>query len=286
MSPGPVELRELGQFLRTRREELQPDHVGLVPRIGDGRRRVSGLRREEVAQLVSISTDYYIRIEQGRLAPSDSILPALERALRLSDEQRDYVRTLLRTVNTVDTTAASRRRRSHPVAVRPQLRRLLARLDDVPAMVLGSELDILAWNDLASALLIDFSTVPRRDRNYARLVFTDDTMRGRYPDWEQVARTCVAVLRMNAAEDPTNPELSRLVGDLSIGSAEFRQWWAERRVAHLNFGVKRIRHPQVGEMSLNWDGFQQATHLDQQLVMWSADPDTDSAARLDALHRM
>ncbi|WP_409464878.1 helix-turn-helix domain-containing protein [Amycolatopsis sp. GA6-003] len=276
MADATAELRELGQFFQHRRAELQPHEVGLdVP--AAQRRRVPGLRRDEVAQLVSISTDYYTRIEQGRLAPSEPVLDALERNLRLDDEQRDYVRTLL--ARTSAQPAPARRKR----AVRPQLERLLGQLDRVPALVFGRYLDILAWNDLAAALLLDFSEIPERDRNYVRLVFTNPEMRARYPEWEQVARTCVAVLRMNAAGNPTDPALSRLVGDLSLTSPDFGRWWAERRVAHQNFGTKTVAHPEVGEMSLDWDSFQQAGNVDQQLVIWSAEPESESAERLARL---
>ncbi|WP_409180702.1 helix-turn-helix domain-containing protein [Amycolatopsis sp. VS8301801F10] len=276
MADATAELRELGQFFQHRRAELQPHEVGLdVP--AAQRRRVPGLRRDEVAQLVSISTDYYTRIEQGRLAPSEPVLDALERNLRLDDEQRDYVRTLLARTSTPP--APARRKR----AVRPQLERLLGQLDRVPALVFGRYLDILAWNDLAAALLLDFSEIPERDRNYVRLVFTNPEMRARYPEWEQVARTCVAVLRMNAAGNPTDPALSRLVGDLSLTSPDFGRWWAERRVAHQNFGTKTVAHPEVGEMSLDWDSFQQAGNVDQQLVIWSAEPESESAERLARL---
>lgn len=279
MVEATTELRELGQFFQHRRAELQPHQVGLDAPAAE-RRRVPGLRREEVAQLVSISTDYYTRIEQGRLAPSEPVLAALERTLRLDDEQRDYVRTLLtRTDGASAPREPARRRR----AIRPQLERLLGQLDRVPALVFSRYLDILAWNDLAAALLLDFAQIPERDRNYIRLVFTNPEMRARYPEWEQVARTCVAVLRMNAAGTPTDPALSRLVGDLSLTSPDFGRWWAERRVAHQNFGTKTVAHPEVGEMSLDWDSFQQAGNVEQQLVIWSAEPGSESAERLDRL---
>lgn len=279
MSTTSTALQELGRFLRSRRSELQPHEVGLAPRSGE-RRRVSGLRREEVAQLVAISADYYTRIEQGRLPPSASVFAALVRALRLDEEQSDYLRKLLARAGTPPTAQARDRKRGRGQSVRPQLTRLLGQLDRVPALVFGRHLDILAWNDLAAALLIDFAEIAERDRNYVRLVFTDPAMRARYPEWEQVARTCVAVLRMNAADSPTDPALSRLVGDLSIASADFRRWWAERRVAHQNFGTKLVRHPDVGDMTLDWDSFQQVGNLDQQLIIWSAEPGTDAEQRL------
>ncbi|MEV0585371.1 helix-turn-helix domain-containing protein [Nonomuraea sp. NPDC050310] len=279
MATTSTALQELGRFLRRRRGELQPHDVGLAPRRGE-RRRVSGLRREEVAQLAAISADYYTRIEQGRLPPSASVFAALVRVLRLDEEQSDYLRRLLARTASPPPAPARDRRRGRGQSVRPQLTRLLGQLDRVPALVFGRHLDILAWNDLAAALLIDFAHIAERDRNYVRLVFTDPTMRARYPEWEQVARTCVAVLRMNAADNPADPALSRLVGDLSIASADFRRWWAERRVAHQNFGTKLVRHPVVGDMVLDWDSFQQVGNPDQQLIIWSAEPGTEAEGRL------
>lgn len=285
MPTSPSALREAGQFLRTCRAELQPQDVGL-PAPGYDRRRVRGLRREEVAQLASISTDYYTRVEQGRLAASAPVLDTLIRALRLTPEQSNYLRTLLAQPSTARPGATNRDGRaasSHRTRVREQLVRLLGQLDDTPALVFNRRLDILAWNDLAAALLLDFSEIPAARRNYVRLVFTDPLMRELYPEWEQVARTCVAVLRMNAAENPADPALSTLVGDLAIAVPEFREWWAERRVALQNFGRKTIRHPLVGELTLAWDSFRQDGNPDQQLILWSAEPNSVSAQRLHQL---
>lgn len=282
MATVTSELRELGQFFRTRRGELRPERAGLIAH-GDTRRRVRGLRREEVAELASISTDYYTRIEQGRLAPSGPVLAALARAMQLDAEQTDYVRALLVQSGRITRSAPRKPAQRTARTVRPQLARLLAQLDHMPALVFGPYLDILAWNDLAAALLTDFAQVPERQRNYVRLVFTDPAVRALYPEWEQVARTSVAVLRMNAADNPGNPALSTLVGDLSIASPEFRQWWAERRVAHQNFGTKLIRHPIAGDLTLDWNSFTQAGTPDQQLVLWSAEPGTPSERNLRLL---
>lgn len=275
-------LHELGEFLRLRRGELIPAQVGL-PELGHGRRRVQGLRREEVAQLVAISTDYYMRIEQGRLAPSPPVLAALVRELRLTRDQAAYVEGLVRQAGQ-EGRRPTRRRRSRP-AVHPHLARLMGELHGTPALVFGPRLDILAWNDLAAALLHDFAAVPDRQRNYVRMVFTDPAMREIYPDWDDVARTCVEVLRMEAGTNPTDPALSELVGELSIADPDFRTWWAEHRVAHQDFGSKRIAHPRVGELTLDWDTFGYAGAPDQQLVLWSAEPGTISHQRLEQLAR-
>ncbi len=280
MTPNP-ELSELGQLFRTRRNQLHPREVGIAGAALE-RRRVAGLRREEVAQLASISTDYYTRIEQGRLAPSEPVAAALVGALRLDAEQADYVRLLLDTSADASRSPLGRPRRGSTV-VRPQLLRLMAQLEHTPALVFNRRLDIIAWNPLAAALYLDFEQLPVKQRNYVRLVFTHPMFRALYPEWSEVARTCVAVLRMNAAENPADAALSSMVGDLSIASAEFRQWWAERRVAHQDFGVKVLDHPVVGEMSLGWDSFHQTGSPDQQLVLWSAGKGTLSEQRLREL---
>ncbi|MER8029857.1 helix-turn-helix domain-containing protein [Streptomyces bauhiniae] len=253
----------LGEFLKARRAELTPSAVGLPV---DGLpRRVPGLRREEVALLASISVQYYTRVEQGRLKASAPVLVALAEALRLDDDQRTYLLELAGK----DAPRPSRRRTAQKV--RPQTRRLLDALG-VPALVLGRRMDILAWNPLAAALLTDFSRLPEKQRNYARLVFSDSEVRERYENWEAVAPDCVAFLRMEAARHPDDPRLTELVGDLSIKDPHFRRWWAAHNVAAQTTGVKMLRHPLVGELTLDWETLVCATDPDQQLVVWTAEP--------------
>ncbi|TDP37755.1 helix-turn-helix transcriptional regulator [Nocardia ignorata] len=275
MTERAPHLRELGGFLKARRAELSPEDVGLSVHSAAAR-RVAGLRREEVADLAAISHDYYTRIEQGRLAPSEPVLDALVRVLRLDDAQRDYAENLVRRS---DRRPAKRGQKT----VRPQLQRLLDQLTETPALVFGRYLDILAWNHLAAALITDFGRMTPRQRNYVRMVFTDPAMRTLYDDWESVARTCVAILRMDAAANPTDPQLTALVGELSIADEQFRQWWAARNVARQEFGSKTLNHPDVGEMTLNWDTFSSSGDSEQQLVLWSAEPGTTSHEKLRIL---
>ncbi|WP_031073984.1 helix-turn-helix transcriptional regulator [Streptomyces sp. NRRL WC-3742] len=256
---------ELGAFLRARRAELSPRTVGLPA--DTGRRRVAGLRREEVAQLAAISTDYYTRLEQGRIQASAPVLDALTRVLHLDDDQRDYMLGLAGRPD-------ARPPRRTLQKVQPRLRRLLDDLSTTPAIVLGRRMDILAWNSLAAALVTDFSKIPEKQRNYIRLVFTDPRMRKLYADWENVAHTCVAQLRMEAARDPGNPRLAALVGELSLQDADFRRWWAAHHVAVRGIGTKTLRHPVVGNLTLEWDTLASTTDTDQQLVLWTAEPGT------------
>lgn len=269
-------LRELGEFLKARRAQLDPGTLGLSS--GDLRpRRVPGLRREEVAELAAISTDYYTRIEQGRLAPSEPVLDTLIRVLQLDREQRDYVRSL---AERADSRPSAPRGRQ---VVRPQLGRLLDQLTDTPALIFGRHLDVLAWNRLAAALITDFEKIPPKQRNYVRMIFLDPAMRELYTDWEAVARTCVAILRMEAAASPTDPRLSALVGELSVADEQFRRWWAARHVAHQEFGTKQMHHSEVGDLCLDWDSFRYSGDPDQQLVLWSTEPGSASQDKLRIL---
>ncbi|WP_406390703.1 helix-turn-helix domain-containing protein [Streptomyces sp. NBC_00887] len=260
-------LNELGEFLKVRRSELSPRTVGL-PDSG-GPRRVPGLRREEVAQLASISTDYYTRLEQGRIQASTPVLRALAQALHLDDDQRDYLFGLAGKEN-------GRPRRRARQKVQPQLRRVLDDLSATPAVVLGRRMDVIAWNSLAATLVTDFGKVPEKQRNYVRILFTDPAMRTLYADWETVARTCVAQLRMEAAKYPDDPRLTALVGELSVQDPDFRQWWAAHQVTTLGVGTKALHHPIAGELSLDWDTLTATTDPDQQLVVWTAEPGTPS----------
>lgn len=260
---------ELSAFLRTRRSELSPSDVGLPE--GGTQRRVAGLRREDVAQLAAISIDYYTRLEQGRMQPSAPVLASLARVLRLDDDQRAYMHEL------AGTPAKSRRRA--PQKVKPYLQRILDHLD-TPAIVMTPTHDILAWNPLAAALMVDFGEIPERERNFVRLLFTDPRLRSLYPEWEELARSVVSYLRMEAARKPDDPRLAELVGELSIRDAQFRQWWAGTHVAAKRRGTRRYNHPIVGEITLEWDALTSDAEPDQQLVIYTAEPGSPSANAL------
>ncbi|WP_037862272.1 helix-turn-helix domain-containing protein [Streptomyces sp. NRRL S-340] len=258
---------ELGAFLKARRADLSPQTAGLSE--SGGRRRVPGLRREEVAALAAISTDYYTRLEQGRMQASAPVLNTLARVLHLDDDQRTYMFQLAGRLS-------DRPARRAVQKAQPRLQRLLDDLATIPGIILGRRMDILAWNPLAAALVADFSSIPEKHRNYIRLVFTDPKMRELYADWRNVAHTCVAQLRMEAARDPDNPRLTTLVGELSVQDADFRRWWAAHHVATRGVGTKTLRHPVVGELTLDWDTLAATTDTDQQLVVWSAEPGSPS----------
>ncbi|WP_052423247.1 helix-turn-helix domain-containing protein [Nonomuraea candida] len=267
---------ELGDFLKARRMELSPAAVGLP--VAGGRRRVKGLRREEVALLASISADYYTRLEQGRRQASEPVLEAIARVLRLGDDERAYLFEL----SGKDRNAA---RPPRPAArkVQPQLQRLLDDFATTPAVILGRRTDVLAWNAMAAALFTDFGKYPEEKRNFVRLVFSDPDVRALYPHWEDVAQACVAQLRMEAARDPDDPRLGELVGELSARDRDFRRWWGGHHVTVRDMGTKVIRHPVAGELTLDWSTLTCATDPDQQLIALTAEPGTPSHDGLRAL---
>ncbi|MFF0647174.1 helix-turn-helix domain-containing protein [Streptomyces tendae] len=274
MSSGNGHVGELGAFLKARRTELSPAEVGLPA--ASGRRRVKGLRREEVASLASISPDYYTRLEQGRRQASEPVLDALARVLRLDDGERAYLFEL-------SGRDAARPRRRTSQKVQPQLRRLLDDLSTTPAVVLGRRTDILAWNAMAAALFTDFARIPEKDRNFVRLVFREPAIRALYADWEWVARMTLAQLRMEAVRDPKDPRLAELVGELSLQDADFRRWWGTHRVAAQRSGTKVLNHPAVGPLTLDWSFLTSTDDPDQQLITLTPEPGTTSHDRLRAL---
>jgi transcriptional regulator with XRE-family HTH domain len=267
MSPVPVP-GEIGAFLKARRAQLSPRDVG-VPQ-AEGRRKVAGLRREEVARLAAISVDYYTRLEQGRVQASAPVLATLARALRLDEDQQTYLYQI------AGKTDARPRRRRAVQRVRPAMRRLLDQLTQTPAVVLGRHMDILAWNPLAAALYTDFGQYPAGRRNYMRLLFSDPVVRSMHAEWEHNARDAVAALRMEAAKNPDDPELAQLVGELSVQDPDFRAWWGERHVSSASYGTKHYRHATVGDLTLDCDTWHSPDGSGQRLMVLTAEPGTPS----------
>ncbi|WP_326836059.1 helix-turn-helix domain-containing protein [Amycolatopsis rhabdoformis] len=265
----------LGDFLKARRAQLTPREVGLPE--GGTRRKVAGLRRTEVAQLAAISVEYYTRLEQGRVQASATVLATLATALRLDEDQQSYLYDLAGKAD-----ARPRRRRTAQHA-RPAIHRLLDRLTDTPALVLGKRLDVLAWNTAATALYVDFARLPPARRNYVHLMFTEPAFRTLHPHWHQDARVAVSALRREAAADPDDPDLARLVGELSVRDSDFRTWWAEHRVTSAGFGTKTYRHPLVGDLTLDCDTWLSPDGSGQRLMVLTADPGTPSRDALDIL---
>jgi transcriptional regulator with XRE-family HTH domain len=265
--------RALGAFLKARRAQLTPQECGLPET--DSARKVAGLRREEVAQLAAISVDYYTRLEQGRVRASVPVLTTLARALRLDDDQQQYLYEL------AGRSDAHPRRRRPAQRLRPAMRRLLDQLTETPALVLGKRLDILAWNPAAIALYTDFAALPANRRNYMRLLFTNPEVRQLHQDWAHDAREAVAALRMEAGADPDDPDLAQLVGELSLQDPDFRTWWAEHRVNSASYGTKHYCHHLVGDLTLDCDTWTSPDGSGQRLMILTAEPGSPSH---DALH--
>ena len=272
---------EISSFLKARRAALDPADLGLPG--GLNRRRVRGLRREEVAQLAGISVDYYTRIEQGRAhAISDSVLDAIARALRLTGGEVTYLRNV----------ALPRRRgEDGPAAadgpgqtVRPEIQQLLDAMGStVPAMVVGRGLDILAWNTLGGRIGFDLPALDRSRRNSALLVFLDPAARALHPDWERIAEEVVGNLRAESGRHPEDPRICEVVNELLHRSGDFRRVWEAQAVHECLRGTKHLVHPQVGELLITFESFRLTTDPDQTLVTYSAPSGSPTERRLAEL---
>jgi transcriptional regulator with XRE-family HTH domain len=269
---------ELGEFLRSCRGRLTPAEAGM-PRTS--RRRVPGLRREELAQLAGLSVDYYTRLEQGRSrSASPEILESLATALRLDDTEHAHLFDLANRRPTQHRETRPPRERVSPAA-----HQLLATLDAAycPAFVLGRRTDVVAANPLSRALIADFEAMPTRERNQARFVFLDPAALELYADWETVAADTAAMLRMDAGRHPEDPQLGELVGELAVRSEYFRECWAERRVHERTEGTKGYHHPVVGDLTVTYQALALPGDTDQILFIYTAEPGSPSETALRLL---
>ncbi|MEU1937924.1 helix-turn-helix transcriptional regulator [Streptomyces coeruleorubidus] len=261
----------LGRFLSARRALVSPEESGLPT---GSRRRVAGLRREEVAMLAGVSSDYYVRLEQGRERhPSAQVVDALARALRLEDDAVDHLHRLARPV------AARPRGRTRPEPVSPVLLRMMEGWHSTPAVVLGRCLTVLAHNALGRGLFAGHT----HSGDLLRLVFLDPDARDFYPDWDRVAVNTVAGLRAAAGTGHDDPLLIATVGELSLKSEEFRRLWARHDIRQKTRETKRFRHPQVGELTLDYESLTVNSAPGQQLVVYQAAPGSPSEQALTLL---
>ncbi|WP_316779178.1 helix-turn-helix domain-containing protein [Streptomyces sasae] len=276
-SSAPLDRRaELSEFLRSRRARLLPSDVGL-PDFGR-HRRVPGLRREELAQLAGVSVAYYTRLEQGNgRNVSAEVLDSIARALRLTDAEHAHL------IHLAKGKQHKKKASARPQQVRASLGQLLEAMDGVPAYIVGRRAEILAWNRMAAAVFGDWAELPVTERNWARLTFLRPDYRDLFADWEQKAIDIVCQLRMDAGCYPDDPRLSALVGELSVKSEEFRRLWATHDVKEKSYGLKRMHHPLVGELSLSYESFRMSGDPDQALVTYHAEPGSPSAEALRLL---
>jgi len=260
----------LGDYLRARRELVQPGSVGLP---ASGNRRVNGLRREEVAMLAGISSDYYLRLEQGRdHNPSIQVLEALARVLQLDQAATDYLLGL------AAPQPRQRRRRPKRESVPTGIRQLLDVIG-LPAFVEGRYFDVLAANNLAYAL----SPNLQGGKNRLRSVFLDPAEKALYPDWDQATAGLVAGFRQSVGSDVDDPGFVQLVGELSLSSERFRRLWARHDVLSFEGAPVRLDHPQVGELRLGREKLAITGTEGQLLVIYHAQPGTSSAEKLALL---
>ncbi|MEU3986407.1 helix-turn-helix transcriptional regulator [Streptomyces sp. NPDC026672] len=268
---------EIGAFLRGQRARLRPEDVNLPP--GGPIRRVPGLRRDEVAQLAGVSSDYYARLEQGRnITPSAEVLAAIAGALRLDDAGRTYLFDLVRPRG-----GAERRRAYSAQRVRGSVQRMMDAWSDQPAVLTGRRTDVLATNALGRALFADFDAMPVRTRNYTRWLFLDEGARALFPDWERISADMAAVLRLDAGRYPDDPRTTELVGELTMRSEHFLRAWTNHRVMEHTHGVKRFLHPVVGELQLEYEGLAVPGDADQTVFVYSAPPGSEAEDALRLL---
>lgn len=265
---------ELAVFLRSRREGLDPRDFDLPARRQS--RRTPGLRREEVAELAGVSTDYIVRLEQARgLRPSADVVEALARALRLAPDERAYLFGLTRQrPRNADKPAA---------AAAPPLARLVADLSPLAAMVMNHRFDILAWNREMARLLLDFDTLPPTQRNAMWLCLLHPEIRDFYVDRERVLREGTAHVRAAWAAHPEDQALSDLIAEFAARDDDFARLWAMRDIKVNGRGRKVMRHPEAGRISVQFETLTPLQDPDQQLVIYRA-ADEESQSALDDLY--
>jgi transcriptional regulator with XRE-family HTH domain len=263
---------DIRDFLASRRARITPEQAGLLP--GGGRRRVPGLRREEVAVLAGVSTDWYTRLEKGHIGGvSEDVLEAVARALQLDEAERRYLFDLARAAKPSRT--PQRRSRAQ---VSPRVQWMLDSMSASAAFVVNGRMDIIAANTLARALYSPVFDMPGRPANIARFQFLDPRAREYHTDWDGAANVTVALLRAEAGRDPHDKDLRELVGELSTVSEEFRTRWAAHDVRIHHAGAKQFRHPVVGTLELVYHTFDLPTQDGGKLAMtvYTAEPGTPS----------
>jgi transcriptional regulator with XRE-family HTH domain len=270
-----MDKQELGAFLRSRRERLRPEDVGLP---SGPRRRTPGLRREEVAVLAHISTEYYVRLEQGRAPrPSGEVLAGIADALRLTEVESGHLHVLAGT--------APSRTGLHRRDVRPSILALLERLPQTAGFVTSAAFEVLAWNDLAAALMEDFAELAPQDRNLARRAFLGPAPPYGVSDVAEFQHHVVMELRSALVRYPSDPALTGLVDELRDGSPRFARLWERHDVQAAPTLSKTFRHPVVGDVTVDCDALA-LTDRDQRLVLYSAPAgsrDADALALLNVL---
>lgn len=269
---------EVSEFLRTRRDRLTPEDVGII---GGGRRRVRGLRREEVAMLAGMSVDYYARMERGDIAGvSEDVLHSLARALRLDDAETEHLHDLARAAGP---SPIHRRKRQPEQTIRPSLQRFIDSIAGAPVWVRDRRMTFVTANPLGRALYAPLLDDPSNRSNTARFMFLNPASRNFFPDWEQGADDIVATMRNYAGQNPHDKALTDLIGELVTRSDAFQLRWAAHNVRHHRVGVKRIRHPEVGDLELEYEAMALPANPEWFMFGYTAEVGSASEERLKLL---
>jgi len=269
---------QIRDFLSSRRARITPEAAGL-PAYG-GNRRVKGLRREEVAMLAGVSVDYYVRMERGNLGgASDSVLEGVADALRLDEAERAHLHALAR-----ECSPSAHSRRPVPLShVRPVIQQVLDAMPDSPAWIRNGRHDILAMNQMARALYSPVLANPVRPANTTRFVYLDPAAPDFFVDYDRIAKDAAAMLRLEAGRHPNDKALIELIGELSTRSELFRQRWASQDVMFHRSGRKRLRHPVVGQLDLDYESLELASEPDLRLNVYTAAAGTPTTDGLKML---
>ena len=269
---------QIREFLVSRRARITPAQAGL-PAYG-GNRRVAGLRREEVALLAGVSIDYYVRMERGNLAgASDAVLEGVARALQLDDAERDHLFDLARS----SAPAPARQRRSRESGISASVQQVLDAITGTPAWVRNARHDMLAANRLARALYAPLLADPRRPANNARFVYLAPASRDFFTDWERAADDIAAMLRSEAGRNPHDRRLVELIGELSTRSEDFRARWAAHNVRFHRTGHKKLHHPVVGDLDLDFEAMELPSRPGLTMLVYTAPKDSPTADSLALL---
>ncbi|MFD3444541.1 helix-turn-helix transcriptional regulator [Microbacteriaceae bacterium 4G12] len=270
---------DVREFLASRRARISPEQAGLGD--GGGRRRVPGLRRDEVARLAGVSVDYYTRLERGNLSGvSDSVLDAIARALELNRAEHDHLYDLARSFAPQRRTAPKKPASASATA---SLQYLLDAITGAPAFITNTRMDIVAANPLGYALYSDMYRGSVRPGNHSRFIFLDPRAQDFYPDWERAASVNVAILRRDAGRNPHDRGLIDLVGELSVRSEEFRIRWAAHDVRRHYSGAKSFQHPHVGLLELNYFVMELEDTPGHSMTVYPAAPGSSSEEGLKLL---
>jgi hypothetical protein len=270
---------QVREFLVSRRERITPEQAGL-PAYGAGNRRVKGLRREEVALLAGVSIDYYVRMERGNLSgASDAVLDGLGTALQLDEAERAHLYDLARAAQPTPT----RQRRPKTTGITDGMQQILDAITEAPAWIRNARHDMLAANRLARALYAPVLADPHRPANNARFIYLDPASREFFIDWERAADDIAAMLRSEAGHNPNDRQLIELIGELSTRSEDFRARWAAHNVRFHRTGHKKLHHPVVGALDLNFEAMEFPSHPGLTLLVYTAPADTPTADSLKLL---